>query len=168
MTFCFSFIGFAPYFQGRRVWSLARTSLNVKVKGQGNQGKNALCTPIISPPPSSDRMVCFHCKQRYAAAHGAIPLLPGGISATCVWFMFSKTSFALVIIKFMRWCVMLFDFAVWLCQLFHVPVLRCILPAWYGTPVQGMMIAFTAFVDWRYLMLLVLVWFFYLTVSWNL
>jgi len=26
--------GYAPYSQGGRVWSLARTSLNVKVKGQ--------------------------------------------------------------------------------------------------------------------------------------
>ena len=31
--------GFAPNSQGRRVWSLARTSLNVKVKGHGHQGQ---------------------------------------------------------------------------------------------------------------------------------
>ena len=31
--------GFAPNSQGRRVWSLARTSLNVKVEGQGLQGQ---------------------------------------------------------------------------------------------------------------------------------
>jgi len=31
--------GFAPNSQGRRVSSLARTSLNVKVKGQGHQGQ---------------------------------------------------------------------------------------------------------------------------------
>jgi len=31
---------------GRHVWSLARMSLNVKVKGQGHQGQNALCTSI--------------------------------------------------------------------------------------------------------------------------
>ena len=29
---------FAPDSQGRRVWSLAWTSLNVKLKGQGHQG----------------------------------------------------------------------------------------------------------------------------------
>jgi len=30
--------GFAPNSQGRRVWSLAQISLNVKVKGQGHHG----------------------------------------------------------------------------------------------------------------------------------
>ena len=31
--------GFAPNSHGRRVWSLARESLKVKVKGQGHQGQ---------------------------------------------------------------------------------------------------------------------------------
>ena len=31
--------GFVPNSHLRRVWSLARTSLNVKVKGQGHQGQ---------------------------------------------------------------------------------------------------------------------------------
>jgi len=31
--------GFAPNSHGRRVWSLARMSLNVKVKGQGHEGQ---------------------------------------------------------------------------------------------------------------------------------
>ena len=31
--------GFATNSHGRRVWSLARTSLNVKVKGQGHHGQ---------------------------------------------------------------------------------------------------------------------------------
>jgi len=31
--------GFAPNSQGRRVWSLALTTLNVKVKGQDHQGQ---------------------------------------------------------------------------------------------------------------------------------
>jgi len=36
--------GFAPNSQGRHAWSLARTSLNVKVKGhvQGYQGQNSI------------------------------------------------------------------------------------------------------------------------------
>jgi len=34
--------GFAPNSQGRRVWSLAGTSLNIKVKGQGHQGQNCV------------------------------------------------------------------------------------------------------------------------------
>jgi len=33
--------GFAPNSQGRRVWSLAWASLNVKVKGQGHQGQTS-------------------------------------------------------------------------------------------------------------------------------
>ena len=32
--------GFASNSLGRRVWSLARKSLNVKIKGQGDQGQN--------------------------------------------------------------------------------------------------------------------------------
>jgi len=39
--------GFAPNSHGRRDWSLARTSLNVKVKGQGHRGqKTALFGPF--------------------------------------------------------------------------------------------------------------------------
>jgi len=34
--------GYVPNSQGRRVWFLARTSLNVKVKDQGHQGKNGV------------------------------------------------------------------------------------------------------------------------------
>jgi len=39
--------GFAPNSQGRRVWSLARTSLNVKVKGQGHQGQGGIFRPCV-------------------------------------------------------------------------------------------------------------------------
>jgi len=38
--------GFAPNSQGRRVWSLARTSLKVKVKGQDHQEQK---TAIFGP-----------------------------------------------------------------------------------------------------------------------
>ena len=38
--------GFAPNSHGRRVWSLAAMSLNVKVKGQGHQGQK---TAFFSP-----------------------------------------------------------------------------------------------------------------------
>jgi len=34
--------GFAPNSHGRRAWSLAQTSLKVKVKGQGHQGQNGI------------------------------------------------------------------------------------------------------------------------------
>ena len=34
--------GFAPDSQGRHVWSLARTSLNLKVKGKGHHGQNGI------------------------------------------------------------------------------------------------------------------------------
>jgi len=37
---------FAPNSQGRRAWSLARTSLNVKVKDQGHQGKMGFSADI--------------------------------------------------------------------------------------------------------------------------
>jgi len=42
--------GFAPNSNGRRVWSLIRTSLKVKVKVQGHQGqKNSIFQPFRQP-----------------------------------------------------------------------------------------------------------------------
>jgi len=38
--------GFAPNSQGRRVWSLARTSLNVKVKRKVTRDKNGIFCPF--------------------------------------------------------------------------------------------------------------------------
>jgi len=40
--------GFAPNSQGRRIWFLARTSLNVKVKGQGHEGQKNNIFPALS------------------------------------------------------------------------------------------------------------------------
>jgi len=54
--------GFAPNSQERRVWSLARTSLKVKVKGQRSRSqgrKSSLCTTITL---GSDGMERAHCK----------------------------------------------------------------------------------------------------------
>jgi len=41
--------GFAPNSQGRRVLSLARTSLNAKVKGQGHLGQNRIIRAFRRP-----------------------------------------------------------------------------------------------------------------------
>jgi len=41
--------GFVPNLQGRRVWFLARTSLNVKVKGQGLHGQKGIFRPFRRP-----------------------------------------------------------------------------------------------------------------------
>jgi len=43
---------FAPNSQGRRAWSLAWISLNVKVKGKGHQQKTRLALP--SPPAATE------------------------------------------------------------------------------------------------------------------
>jgi len=40
---------FAPNSHGRRVWSLAWTSLKVKVKGQGHQGQKRYFLPLCWP-----------------------------------------------------------------------------------------------------------------------
>jgi len=40
--------GFASHSQGRYVWSLDWTDLNVKVKGQGHQGQK-MCCALPSP-----------------------------------------------------------------------------------------------------------------------
>ena len=81
--------GFTPNLQRRRVWSLARMSLNVKVKGQRSRssGKNALGTPVT---PVKVRMVCARCKRSQSAADGPIPSLPGGdlrgLRTVYVWY----------------------------------------------------------------------------------
>jgi len=53
--------GFVPYWQRRRVWSLAWTSLNVNVKGQGHQGQKRT-VHSRHPPASSDGIERIRCK----------------------------------------------------------------------------------------------------------
>ena len=57
-SLCFLFVNeisreplnrFAPNSYGRRVRSLARTSLKVKIKGQGHQGQNGIFRPFRRP-----------------------------------------------------------------------------------------------------------------------
>jgi len=48
--------GFEPNSQGRRVWSLARTNLNIKVKRQGQQG-HKMNSALPSPPAPTERTV---------------------------------------------------------------------------------------------------------------
>ena len=50
--------GFVPNSQGRCVWSLARMSLNVKVKGQGHHGQKALCSPVIPRQRRNGQVCC--------------------------------------------------------------------------------------------------------------
>jgi len=50
--------GFAPCSHGRRVWSLAPTSLNVTVKGQGHQGQKRHFRPFRRP-------ACGECLVKY-------------------------------------------------------------------------------------------------------
>ena len=69
---------FAPNSQGRRVWFPARTTLNVKVKGQGHYGQKRA---VHSHHPGNDRMERARYKWRHSAADGAIPSLPGVILA---------------------------------------------------------------------------------------
>jgi len=59
---------FAPNSLGRRVWSLARTSLKVKVKGQGHQeqkmasfGPLAACVQFMFGKTSLASSYNFHC-----------------------------------------------------------------------------------------------------------
>ena len=89
--------GFAPNSHGRRIWSLARTSLNVRVKGQSHHG-------VFLPIDNALWGVAYavRCKWRHPAADGTIPSLlgvtavhaDGGLRAVCVWWnIFSSSSF---------------------------------------------------------------------------
>jgi len=81
--------GFAPNSQGRRVWSLARTSLNVKVDGQRSRSpgtKNALSAAVTSRQRTNGmRSLQTEC----AAVDGTIAPLLGGdfvvLRAVCIW-----------------------------------------------------------------------------------
>ena len=73
--------GFAPNLQGRRVWSLARMSLNVKVIGQGHRDKNAL-----SPPAATEWSRLPH-DARSRRAHC---VAAGMTTGTCI-MVFGKT-----------------------------------------------------------------------------
>jgi len=79
--------GFASNSQRGRVWSLDRTSLNVRVKGQGHQGqKTDFGTPIIPAATERSRLL-----------HAAVTLtFDLDIQGPCVRLMFGKTSLALV------------------------------------------------------------------------
>jgi len=63
--------GFAPNSQGRRVWSLARTSLKVTVKGEGHQGQKRPFWPFRWPACSlfgTISLACsyyYHCRCHY-------------------------------------------------------------------------------------------------------
>jgi len=67
--------GFAPNSHGRRVWSLARTSLKVKAKGQGHQGQktaflvlSAACVQFVfgkASLASSFDFCCVSCCMMY-------------------------------------------------------------------------------------------------------
>jgi len=71
--------GFVPNLHGRRVWSLARTSLNVKVNAQGHQ------VQISSP-------LKMHCNV--LAANNVMQQQTGPFHRGCVRFMFVKHLFS--------------------------------------------------------------------------
>ena len=84
--------GFAPNSQGRRAWSLARKTLDVKVKGQRSRSPQTK-TRCALPSPRQRRngtrslqITSFSSRQDHSVA-------AGGISGACVRFMFGKTSF---------------------------------------------------------------------------
>jgi len=77
---------FAPKSLERCVWSLARTSLNVKVKVTRDKMRCAL----PSPPEATEWNTLVHITS--FSSSGTILLLPGVISATCLRLMFGKTS----------------------------------------------------------------------------
>jgi len=75
--------GFVPNSQGRCVWTLTRTSLNVKVKGKVHQRRFSFpvdnvrrCKTLI--------MYAVRCKRCHPAADGTIPWQLGDDEVTAV------------------------------------------------------------------------------------
>ena len=108
-SFCFLFVseipreplnGFAQNSQRSRVWSLARRSLNVKVKGQSSRSagpKDPQNTAHSSPLTMHGKAFAVR-RMLQAATDDAIPSPPGvtgrrqcTITAACVQFMLDKT-----------------------------------------------------------------------------
>ena len=79
------------------VWSLARASLNAKVKGQRSMSPGTKKALSAADTPGCVRMVCACCKQRGAAAHGPISWLPygvfGSMRAVYVWWNICSSSY---------------------------------------------------------------------------
>ena len=92
--------GFAPYSRGRRVQSLTRTSLNVKVKGKGHQGQKR-SVHSYHPPAVTEWNTLAANNTSCRRKTGQFRHYQGVISVTCMQFMFGKTSLALI-------CVCLF------------------------------------------------------------
>jgi len=86
--------GFTPNSHGRRVWSVARTSLNVKVKGQGHQGQQTRCA--LPSPPAATEWNALAANNVMQQQSEPLRRCREVISAGCVRFMFGKTSLALV------------------------------------------------------------------------
>jgi len=72
---------FASNLQRRRVWSVARTSLNVKVKGQGHQGQKERKTAESSPLTMRSK-ACAVRRTLHAAADDTIASQPRGVGVT--------------------------------------------------------------------------------------
>jgi len=85
--------GFAPNSKRRRIWSLARTSFNVKVKGQGHQGQKRSLHSHHHPAAT----------EWNAAADETVPSLPGGdFGCLRAVLCLVKRSLALVFCFFLR------------------------------------------------------------------
>ena len=112
--------GFAPNSQGRRVWSLARTSLNVKVKSQGHHGQKIgfladisgiaelICAKFTRKTcllPHSDEFEGQGQRSRSPGTKNAFSAL----SAACMQFVFGKTSLASTIVAavMILWLILL-------------------------------------------------------------
>jgi len=79
--------GFVPNSQGRRVWSLRRMSLNVKVKDQGHQGQKCTVHSHHPPPPGSNGMERTCCKWRHSRRWDHSVAAERGDFGACVWFV---------------------------------------------------------------------------------
>jgi len=89
--------GFAPNSYERRVWSLNRTSLNDKVKGQGRQGQKRGFRRISGIAD----LICdkfTYGRRVWSLARTSLKVKVnfGSLHAVCVW----KNIFALVVIDF--------------------------------------------------------------------
>jgi len=94
--------GFEPNSHERRAWSLARTSLNVKVKGQRSRSPGTKTRCAIPSPSASTEWNALAAQNIMLQHTAPFRQMPGVISAAWVRFVFGKTSLALVLVTFAR------------------------------------------------------------------
>jgi len=94
---------FAPNSQWGSVWSLSRTSLNVKVKGHRSRSQGQKMHLALPTPPGAYKWYALAANSVQQQQMGPFRGCQGVFSGACVQCMFIETPLALVYYHFTSW-----------------------------------------------------------------